>query len=199
MLVNQKPGLTYFDGYGKMITSLSQIPKNIRDSAAIVLNKFLGDLSPKAKFHYGQILDLDAYHKFKDSANINPTIPKYDLVFILKDLSIGIKSYPIELRLNESGKALKLNWPRTGYTNKLKFLPLDTVRNTVLGHAKKMNFNLSNYEIAFDYDYEAQKFYWTFLFPVQKEQNFSQYNAIRANWVNLDDFGVSEIRRVTVY
>lgn len=199
MLVDQKPGLTYFDGYGKMITSLSKIPENIRDSAAIVLNKFLGDLSPKAKFYYGQILDFDAYHKFKDSANINPTIPKYELVFILKDLSIGIKSYPIELRLNEFGKALKLNWPRKGYTNKSKFQLLDTIRNNVLNRAKKLNFNLSNYEIAFDYDYEAQKFYWTFLFPVQKEQNFSQYNTIRTNWVNLDDFDVSETRRVTVY
>lgn len=199
MLVDEKPGLTDFDGYGKMITSLSKVPKNIRDSAESVLNTFLGDFRINTKFYYGQVIDLDTYHKAKDHDNPNLSIPKYELIFILKDSSIGIKSYPIGLRLNEFGKPLKLNWPRKGYTNKSKFLPLDTVRNAVLNRAKKSNFNLADYDIAFEYDYGAQKFYWIFLFPIQKEQNFSRYNTIKTNWVNLDDFDVSVILRTTVY
>ncbi|RYU90563.1 hypothetical protein EWM62_07870 [Mucilaginibacter terrigena] len=199
LTVDKTPRQTSFNGYSKVITSLSQVPKNIKDSAEVALVSFLGDFSSKTRFENGQIVDLEAYHKFKANDNPGLFIPKYELIFVLRDPSIGIRSYPIELRLNEFGKLLKLNWPKKGYTNKSKFPPLDTVRNAVLNRAKKLNFNRSNYEIAFNYDFEAQKFYWTFLFLISKKNNVKRYNLLTINWANLNDIRQSEQSTVTVY
>ena len=198
MIVNKGIGLSNFAGYAKPITTLSQVPINIKDSAEAVLNKALGNLRPEAKFEHGQIIDTEAYSKIKNNNIANLNIPKYEFIFILADLSLGIKQYAIKVELTGSGKLIKLNWPKSGYTNKPALYPLDSVKTAVIKRAKKLNLNLKNYEIEFEYDADTQKLWWKFNFISSKKAS-TRYKSIAINWANLSEIAISEIDKVTVY
>ena len=200
MIVDQKGGLTYYGSASKDISAISQLPPLIVNSAQNIINAFMGDFSKNTHFSYGQLVEKKNNDFVSKDHPVNPAIPRYDLEFILTDLSIGIKSLPVNIRLDSSGKPLKVTWPRQGYTNAAKFMQRDSIRAFALKQAANLNFNLKNYQIEFSYDEVKQKFYWAFLFPNSDNQDtVNKFDVIYINWSDENDFSIENIVKTTVY
>jgi hypothetical protein len=201
MVVDHPPGLTYFGGRTEQIKSLEQLPPPIDSSLRSAMIKFLGDFYSKVHFVYGQVIDLKNNDFVpKDGSKISPWIPKYDLEFTLQDMSIGIKSLPVNIRFDENGKLLKFTWPRAEFENESKFISRDTIQAVALRIADSLRFNKENYEIDFDYDENEQKFTWIFLFPAADSAvNHYTFDTIEINWADRNDYKIDKLRRDIVY
>ena len=201
MIVDQKPGLTSFGGSTVWVDSISQLPPQIFNNLKPIMEKFMGDFYPKVHFVYGQEIDLvNNDYVPKDGSKISPWIPKYDLEFTLKDVSIGIKSLPINIRFDKNGKLLKFTWPRAGFENNSKFISRDTIRAVALRIADSLKFNKEKYEVGFNYDESEQKFTWIFLFPAADSAvNHYTFDTIEINWVDRNDYKIDKLRRDIVY
>jgi len=114
MIVDKPGGFPFYDGYTKEITSFNQLPSEIKTNTLSLLKKFLGDFNSNTHFIYGQMVNLKRHFDPKDSSKVNPAIPKYELEFIFTDPSIGVKSYPIEVRLMKMEGRLKLPGQQRG-------------------------------------------------------------------------------------
>jgi hypothetical protein len=200
MVVNQRPGLTSFGGPTIWIDSIAQLPPVIISNLKPLMKKFMGDFYPNVHFVYGQVIDLVKNDYVpKGGSKISPWIPKYDLEFILDDMSIGIKSLPINIRFDENGKPLKFTWPRTGYTNKSRFVSRDSVQVFALRIADTLKFNKENCEVVLEYDENKQKFLWRFLFPISEPtDNAANFNSIEINWADINDYKISKLTRSSV-
>lgn len=198
MIVDQKGGLVYYGSTSKTISNLSQLPPAISEKARFILTTFMGDFSKNTHFLYGQLVDLQNNDYVSKNYPINSNIPRYDLEYALTDPSIGIKSFPVNIRFDSSGKLLKITWPKQGYTTAESLMPRDTIRNFALKQAVNLNFNLDNYQVEFRYDEDKQKFYWRFLFIGDKGVSFSRFNVINVNWSDKTDFFTENIVKTLV-
>ena len=167
------------------------MPADILVKIDSLFSKRLGIFTNKAKFSYGQIVDLDQYFKSnKDISGMQWVVPKYDLFFILTDTTIGIKNYYLQVRLDQYGQILRMNWPMQYYTSAKKFADRKQVEQFALRRAREKIFLTTRYEVEFIYDYNVEAFYWRFLFPKTTENNF---DCIEINWADFDD-----IRYITI-
>lgn len=197
MVAKMSSGLTHFGFNKKMITKYKKVPSGIRAKADSLLQSVMGDFYTKTSFYYGDIY----VSTHKSNPKVSLSTPKYDLLYILNDKSLGIESLPINLRLDDDGKPLKLTWPRKGYTNSSIFISRDTIKQVALQKAKELNYNTTGYEIEFKYDETGQKFYWQFLFPI-KESDHKDYRVFEISWADKNDFKSNPnkiLRRQTVY
>jgi hypothetical protein len=94
-------GNTYYSGFSKQIDGLSDLPTVIQFNVNGYLRRILGTMSDSVTFSHGQIVDLE--NKFKEDSvtyGYGWIVPKYDLNFVLRDNSIGIRSYYLQIRLD---------------------------------------------------------------------------------------------------
>ncbi|HTE01878.1 MAG TPA: hypothetical protein VK668_21460 [Mucilaginibacter sp.] len=204
MIVNNDViGSSSYRNSAESIYSMSKLPPFIVSDIDSLFKKTLGIFSVNVKFYSGQIVDLKNYFSEKGSApkyDMKWIVPKYDLDFILRDTSIGIKSYPIKIRLDDYGQLIKITWPRQGYTNKSRFVKREIIRDAAFKKADSLKFNLENAKVGFRYDEDSDKLLWQFLFPKENENsNVKEYDLIEINWGNVNDFTISKLVKVTVY
>ena len=69
-------------------------------------------------------------------------IPKYELYFELRDTSIGIKSYCLEVSLDPFGQITRFEWPREEFNKRTLFISPNLLQKTALTYAKKRNIKL---------------------------------------------------------
>jgi hypothetical protein len=202
MVVDKPYGITYYDDFSKEIKSLKQLPPIIQGYVKKFMGATLGDFSTCVTFERGQIVNLKKYFSAVDNEPYcyQWIVPKYDLIFTLKDTSLGIKNYPINLRIDEYGQIIKINWPRKGFTEKSSFNSRDTIKTFALKKAAKLNLNQKGYRIDFEYDERLDIFYWIFQFPTFPEYKGTDqyYDCIEINWANYNDFKVYKDFKITV-
>lgn len=111
--IDKKGGSIYYGNYVKEIKSEKDLPENIQLNLNGYLNKILPTIIDSITFSHGQIIDLQKM--FKDEPLTYKRlriIPKYELTFSLKNKSIGIQNYNLEIALDEYGQILETNWPK---------------------------------------------------------------------------------------
>ena len=187
MIVNQHfIGSTVYGKYSANIDSLLVLPSIIQFNLKEHFDKILGSMSDSVTFSHGQVIDLE--NKFNnDSIGYSNSwiVPKYDLNFVLSDISLGIKSYYLQIRLDEYGQILKSNWPQEGYRDKNQFLNRSEIEKYALRRAEIKGFNPVDYEVDLKYNGKLDKLCWIFKFPSKGGKNIKRYNAFEIPWDSL--------------
>ena len=141
-------------------------------------------------FSRGQIVDLE--RRFDNDSvafGYSWIIPKYDITFLLRDNSIGIKRYSLNIRLDRYGQILYSNWPKGGYNNKLEFASPAKILQFALKQAEFKRHDTTGYLVDFYYNDRVDKLCWVFKFPKLtelKRDNYDEtYNCVEIDWKTL--------------
>jgi hypothetical protein len=187
-MIVDKPfcGTTYYGGYSKYIKTLTELPPRIQYNVKKYLENCLGSMVDSVQFLNGQLVDLNNY--FKEDSTIYKyewIVPKFDLNFILKDNSIGIKKYYIQVKLDNFGQLLFINWPKKHHSNKSKLENRLEIECYALKEAKLKGYNLINYEVDFDFNKKEDVLSWRFYFPIKIEKGYKEFDVIEISWNNI--------------
>lgn len=188
MIVDQPmSGNTFYGGYSEQIDSLSTLPTVIQFNLQGYLYRILGSLSDSVSFSHGQIIDLENKFK-KDSVTYRYhwIVPKYDLHFVLRDKSIGINNYYLQIRLDQYGQILFANWPKNNHSDKSLFKNRSEIERFALKQAEVRGFNLNNYNVDFKYNEELDKLCWVFEFPTIVKINIEEFKVLEIPWDNIE-------------
>jgi len=189
MIVDQQyNGNTFYSGFSSSVNSISNLPSNIQSNISGYFSKILGSMKDGLKFSHGQIVDLEKYFSDnKETFNYGWVVPKYDLNFIFQDLSIGIKNYYIQLRLDEYGQILACNWPRVNYSNKNEFKSRSEIEKFAINEAKIKGITNLEYKVDLKYNLAFDKLCWVFKFPVVLPNNpRKRFEVFEVDWKSLD-------------
>jgi hypothetical protein len=195
-------GTTGYEDCDREISSLNKLPHFIRVDIDSLLKHTLGEFAAGVKFSHGQIVNVKKYFSKDDGqpSDYKWVVPKYDLKFALQDTTIGITNYCLEIRLDQYGQLLKINWPGRGYKSKSIFLDRNLIKDFALSKAADLNFYQKDYEVNFQYDNQKEQFYWVFLFPADlSNKDNKQYYCIEVNWANMNDFIVTIVDKTIFY
>lgn len=182
-------GTTVYDGHATYISDINKLPHNIIEQINNLLKRRMGTFSNKVKFSHGQIVDLDKYFKgAKDISAWQWVVPKYDLIFNLMDTTIGIKNYSLQVRLDQYGQVIRMNWPKQYYTSAKRFNNRKQIEQFALRKALEKNFLTTTYTVKLTYEYSTDAFYWRFWFPKTKVKSENRFDCIDVNWGDIDDY-----------
>lgn len=123
------PGRTFYPTKTIDIDSISKLPSKHQFIVRNILTASMTDFLNDIVFIKGQVIDLE---NWLDKDSIPQTkyqyiIPKYQLHFELRDTSIGIIKYGLEMELDQFGQVISFGWPRNNYNKRAEFLNRDSV------------------------------------------------------------------------
>lgn len=180
--IDKKGGSIYYGNYVKEIKSEKDLPENIQLNLNGYLNKILPTIIDSITFSHGQIIDLQKM--FKDEPLTYKRlriIPKYELTFSLKNKSIGIQNYNLEIALDEYGQILETNWPKESIDFN-DFKSLSEIESIALNHAKEKNIEYISYEADLIYSKRTDKLIWIINLVIKKEVDKSEFYTIEIPW-----------------
>jgi len=166
------------------IDSFNQLPSRITFILDQLFKAALTDFENNLFFVKGQIIDLESWAA-KDStfqARYNFVVPKYELFFELRDTSIGITSYCIEVSLDQYGQIIRCDWPRENFNQRSAFIEPEALQMTALRFARKKRYKTKECSTSLRFDACKQRMYWEFAFLQEStgDNNFKTqlYNVI---------------------
>ena len=195
MIVNNEDWTAYtYQKFSYNVSSINKLPNNIQQVVKFLLNDIFWDLKDSLHFVSAQVIDIKSHLK----SNIQyfgklSVIPKYELNFYLKDLSIGIHRYNVVLYLDDYGQILELNWPREYGGSKQSFLDRGLISKFILSEATRRGYALDNYLVNFDYDPQYSRLCWTFSFLSRSIVGGGVYDFIKVPW---DELTIIESTRI---
>ena len=193
-------GNTYYGKYSQEVESLSELPTVIQFNLDGYIVRILGVMSDSVTFSRGQIIDLDG--KFRtDSVTYGYgwIVPKYDLHFSLKDNSIGIINYDLQIRLDRYGQILYSNYPKEKHSDKNRFKNRTDIEKFALKQAEAKGFETTDYKVDFKYNEQLDKLCWVFKFPIKIEKNRQEYDVFEIPWNSIEIIEEYQISTSTVY
>jgi hypothetical protein len=160
------------------VDSLSQLPPRI---PFIINNLFkiaLTDFVNNIVFVKGQIIDIESWAA-NDSTfqtEYKFVIPKYELFFELRDTSIGIKSYCIDVSFDQYGQITRFDWPREEFNKRASFIKTSLLKKTAFNYATKKKYKTQTCVSDLLFDEGRQRLYWHFSFLQKSTGNSFNYS-----------------------
>ncbi len=176
-------GNTHYGGFSMHIDSISEIPTIIQSNVNGYLKQILGSMSDSLVFSHGQVIDLK--EKFKQDSTVYRyewIVPTYDLNFILRDNSIGIKKFYLQIHLDEYGQIIYSNWPRKHYSDKSEFKSLTDIEKFAILHAGLNGCHSDKYSVSLKYNEKFDKVCWAFKFPIKMNAYKKEYYVLEIDW-----------------
>ncbi len=201
-MIIDKPfnGNISYGRFSKQIDFLSDLPTVIQFNLNGYIRRILGTMSDSVTFSHGQIIDLENKFK-KDSVTYGYgwIVPKYDLNFVLKDNSIGIRSYYLQIRIDSYGQILFSNWPKESHSDKNRFKSREDIEKFALKQAEIKGFDTIDYKVDFKYNEKFEKLCWVFKFPSKIEKNRQKYDSFEIPWDYIEIIDEYKTMTSTVY
>jgi hypothetical protein len=186
MIVHEEDWVAYnYQEASKTVLSLKKLPTSIQQEVKILMDESFGGFKDSIHFVNAQVVDVISYLKDGDPHKKHRIVPKYELNFYLKDVSLGIIRYNITLHLDDYGQILKLNWPRHGAGSKKMFLSREAIQEFALKEANKRGYNLNKFLVNFEYDETFDRLCWEFSFLTKELVGAAEYNFIMVPWDEL--------------
>lgn len=196
---NFQRGLTYFGGLTKNINSLNELPPDIYRKLNLNLKSCFGDSLNSIRFLHGQEIDIKKYYR-DNPESFGGVVPKYDLEFMFSDTSLGIKSFEVNVRMDEYGQVLKFAWPREWKATKDLLYSKEHIIKRVMIHAKKNGITSNPAATEFRFDPKNDQLIWVFLFPKGETigAGILKFDAIEIEWLGGKICGEYEVMKRTV-
>lgn len=171
----------------KEIDSLNQIPNRIKFIVQQLIDSSMTDFVNNMFFIKGQIIDLQKFY-LKDSisqSNSKFIMPKYELYFELRDTLINIKSYCIEIDLDQYGQITSFQWPREGYNKRKDFIKGNVLKKTAKTYANNKLYKTKTCIYDLKFNESKQTLEWNFSFLQESTGNeishLEKYKTISIN------------------
>jgi hypothetical protein len=148
------------------INTLSQLPTKHQFIINTVINESMTDFKNNIVFVKGQMIDVENWFS-KDSVpqtEYRYIIPTYQLVFELRDTSVGIIKYAFELSLDHNGQIIQFDWPRNYYNKRTTFLKTDLILQYAINYARSKGYNTDVRVFHLQYNRHYSKLCWTISF-----------------------------------
>ncbi len=180
-------GFTVYGQHASNIDSVSELPVQIKTALEEYLIDMVGSNFKNVTFSHGQNIDLKSYFSSPNHkvSNFRWQVPAYDLNFVLSDITLGIKSYFLQLRLDEYGQLLFVNWPKKGYSNKEKFQSTAKIIQIALEEANSRGFLAFKYETDLKFNPNSESLNWVFKFPKTRNPDNEQFDVIEISLTSL--------------
>lgn len=180
-------GSTHYGQHAKVIESVTELPDQIQTALEAYLTIMLGSNAKNVSFSHGQNVDLKSYFSEpnRKASNYQWLLPSYDLNYVLSDTTLGIKSYYLQLRLDEYGQLLSANWPRKGYSNKERFQSTNEVVQFALSQAYARGYLTSKYLSDLTFKPDSESLNWVFKFPKTLNPDNKQFDVIEISLTSL--------------
>jgi len=193
-------GNTHYGKHAKAIDSVTEIPDQIQTALQAYLTLMFGSNIKNITFSHGQNVDLKNYFSkpSNTASNYQWLVPRYDLNYVLSDTTLGIKSYYIQLRLDEYGQLLSTSWPREGYSNKENFQSTNKIIKFALDQATLRGFLTSKYLSDLKYQSSSESLNWVFKFPKTMSSDNKEFDVIEISLTSLKVVEEYSIRVSTV-
>ena len=184
--------------YSEYITDLKKVPENIIFNVENYLKTILGDNYPNTTFRDGYVSDLSGYFTENPKAYERGwIITKYQFVYNLSNLEMGIKNYPIKIDMDDYGQIINCNWPREQFLDTNHFSERSEIQKTALNWAKSNFIYNSNYEVDLVYNKAQNAICWVLQFPLEKTSNSKTFRVVEIDWRRnkiIDDYSLQETK-----
>ena len=133
------------------------------------------DFAPNIKFIGGQVFDIESKMANDSIPQIEcgGQIPKYLLRYELSDSLLSIKSFCLEIELDQYGQIIDLGWPSYHYNTREDFVKPQAVLELALKYCKKKKYKTNERIDELVYDSNQNALYWNIHF-VQKTYGNSE-------------------------
>lgn len=185
-------------GYSEYITDLKKVPENITFNVENYLKTILGNNYPNITFRDGYISDLSGHFKENPKAyDRGWIITKYQFVYNLSNLKMGIINYPIKIDMDDYGQIINCNWPREWSTYANHFSERSDIQKTAMTWAKNNFIFNSDYEVDLVYNKAQNAICWVFRFSLEKTRNRETFRVVEIDWRRnkvVDDYSIQETK-----
>lgn len=160
----------------------------------------MGCIYDSITFSHGQIVNLKKYFRHDTAVYRREwVVAKYDLSFLIRDKSIGIKNYYLKIRMDEFGQIIFSNWPRHSFSDKQKLSQLNQIEKIALKIAGQKKYETQDYTVELEYEVRSDRLFWCFYFARELKENNKSYNVVLIDWSsqNIVDDGQIRIQGVS--
>ena len=171
-------GLASRDAEVKEIDSLNQLPVRIQRVIRQLIDSSLTDFANNVYFMRGQILDIEKFYLSDSTPQVKYQfiMPKYELYFELRDPSISIKSYCIDLSLDQYGQITRFDWPRENYNKRNEIKNGNALKKIAETYAKSKRYKTETCIYDLMVDENSPTIQWQFSFLQKSEGNESSHS-----------------------
>ncbi len=160
------------------VAAIEELPANVRAGIASILKTRLGDVAASLNFSTGQILYAE------NRRDTGRAIPLYDLRLLLSDsVLLGSTAYELELRVDEKGRLLYINWPASGYAGRDVLAPRAYVAAYATQFAKRSRFYSAHFHDQLQYYAARDKMVWLFQYPVKDLSKVMMLRTVEIDWL----------------
>ncbi len=179
-------GNTSYGQHAKAIDSITELPDQIQTALQVYLTDMFGSTFQNINFSHGQKVNLKNYFSESNKVfNYQWLVPAYDLNYVLSDTTLGIKSYYVQIRLDDYGQLLTSNWPIKGYSNKQKFQSPSEIIKFALDQARSRGYLASEYSSDLKYNPDSKSLNWVFRFPKTLNADNKQFDVLEISLTSL--------------
>ena len=179
------------------VKAISQLPVKIQHNVNGYLKQALGSIYDSTRFSHGQVVNLRKNFKHDTAVYRREwVVPKYELHFLIHDMSLGIKNYYLQLNVDEFGQIISSNWPRHSFSNRQELSQLEDIEKIALRDAVRKKFDIQGYTATLEYDKQLDRLCWCFYFNHELRAMYKSYDFISIDWSNhniIDDNSMLEV------
>jgi hypothetical protein len=172
MLVNQQyEENRYYGTYMKLVDS-TQLPENIHACLRKFLRRYFGELSDSVHFINAQVVSLEQYFKESTPGDYEWIVPAYDVHYYISISSTYIQRYNVEVKLDQYGQLISINWPQKGYVDRHSFRDTASIKTYALQWAADHKIPINPYTIKFTFDEYYRQLVWIFNFVKEADMSY---------------------------
>ena len=191
-------GGTCYNTKTTKVKAISQLPVKIQHNVNGYLKQALGSIYDSTHFSHGQIVNLRKNFKHDTAAYRREwVVPKYELHFLIHDMSLGIKNYYLQLNVDEFGQIISSNWPRHSFSNRQELSQFEENEKLALKIASRKKFDTVGYTVALEYNNKLDRLCWCFYFNHELRAMYKSYDCILIDWGDHNVINDSMIREVS--
>ena len=164
------------------VSSIIELPPPVQNGIADIIRSNMGSIADGLKYSHGQVLYFRNVKVDSTVADSSWVVPMYDLRFQLSDTTIGIDSYLVELRVDQKGRLLYINWPASGFSSKEELASWGDVLAYATRFAKIAKFYTPHFKAHLQFNPTLRKMVWVFRFPVTDISSTIMLHTIEIDW-----------------
>jgi hypothetical protein len=164
------------------VSSAAELPMHVQAGISEILRSGLGSIADSLKFSNGQVIHFRNVIGDSTQPDSIWVVPMYDLRFQLSDTTLGIKDYVLELRVDQKGRLIYINWPGSGFSDKTELASWEDVLAYATRFAKIAKFYTPNFRVHLQYNATLRKMVWVFRFPVKDLSSTMMLHTIEVDW-----------------
>lgn len=165
------------------ITSTQELPLIVQRGIGDILKTRMGTIADSLSLSAGEIIYSMSVRGDGLQPDSSWAVPMYNLRFLLANAALGIQSYELELRVDEKGRLMFINWPRSGYSDVAVLASFESVLQYATTFAKRRKFFSARSRMQLRFYGDRDKMVWVFQYPVKDLSRVQMLHSVEVDWL----------------